>query len=198
MNLLFEMLRVILPAIVAGMFTFLVTKYTYSRNIPLDNLRITYNRVYYPIYRIVKNDNIDIDTAIEKIKCYVKKYDKYVDRSTLRAFNYVYKCNTDAKKKNAYQNLKNNIYDKNSYLRRRLGYLEPNFIQMYIYFSDAEKSTFRILTEFCAIYLLVIITGMINGKIQSLFAGGMIILIVILVIEIICKFAKFLYYKIRK
>lgn len=36
----------ILPAIIAGFFTFYITKYTYSKNQPLDKLEIAYNNIY--------------------------------------------------------------------------------------------------------------------------------------------------------
>lgn len=49
-DIILELLKVVLPVVITGLFTFFVTKYTYSKNIPLDKLEITYNRVYYPIY----------------------------------------------------------------------------------------------------------------------------------------------------
>ena len=48
-----EVLKVILPALITGIFTFIVTKYNYNRNVPLDNMKIAYNRIYYPIYRVI-------------------------------------------------------------------------------------------------------------------------------------------------
>ena len=45
-----EILKTILPAIVTGIFTFIVTKYNYTKNIPLDKMETAYDKIYYPIY----------------------------------------------------------------------------------------------------------------------------------------------------
>lgn len=144
-----------MPAIITGLPTFLITKYTYNKNIPLDKLEKSYNRVYYPLYRLISNRKIndDVDLILERTRFYLEKYDKYVDRSTQKAFSSALQCDTDAKRKVAYQNFKNNIYNRNSYLRRRLGYLEPNFWQLYTYSSASEKSFFRIIMGACFVYL---------------------------------------------
>ena len=198
MTSLFEILGNILPAIIAGLFTFFITKYTYNKNRPLDKLEIAYNRVYYPLYRLINNEDDNTNLIIDKTKFYIDKYDKYIDRSTLRAFKILCKCNTEIKKKDAYQNFKNNIYNRNSYLRRRLGYLEPSFLQIYTYSSKSEKSTFRILMELCGFYIFMVIAAYIKGESQLYCIYILLLIFVILIIELVCKFIKFLYYKIRK
>lgn len=196
---LFELIKVILPAIITGMITFLITKYSYNNNRPLDKLEIAYNRVYYPLYKLVTDKNIkDIDFIITKANYSLNKYNKYVDRSTLRAFNYLCECNSEAKKKDAYENFKENIYNKNSYLRRRLGYLEPNFFQMYTYSSKAEKSTFRILLEIILIYIVTLVSDFFTENIPSVLIYFVSILLIIMLIEIGCKFVRFIYYTIKK
>ena len=50
MKILFEVLKVILPAIISGIFTFIVTKYTYNKNKPLDKLEIAYDKVYKTLF----------------------------------------------------------------------------------------------------------------------------------------------------
>ena len=86
-----EVLKVILPALITGIFTFIVTKYNYNRNVPLDNMKIAYNRIYYPIYKMIYqkyNDNMkNLDKVIAKIKPYLDKYNKYADDSTTKSFN---------------------------------------------------------------------------------------------------------------
>lgn len=204
MGTLFEILKIVLPAIITGLFTFLITKYTYNKNRPLDKLEIAYNRIYYPLYilvkgKIIKKENInDINTIIEKSKLYFEKYNKYADRSTLIAFEILEKSNTFAKKKHAFQNFKSNIYNKNYYLRRKLGYLEPNFLQVYTYSSDSEKSTFRILIEFLAAYLFLFAGSITHGKLQLISIAVFSLFIVFIIIECICKFVSFIYYKIKK
>lgn len=207
MKTLYEIGKTILPAIMSGIFTFLVTKYTYNKNRPLDKLEIAYNRFYYPLYKIICNKEIcnDIDLIINKTKTYLDKYDKYVDKSTFRAYKYLCECNTNTKKKSAYQNFKNNIHNRNTYLRRKLGYLEPNLLQIYTYSSQSEKFTFRILIECCVLCVIIYIGGMLNDLYKNLFKVMenyiiLLILLLLLVIlaEIICRFIMFLYYKIRK
>ena len=130
MDLLVEILKEILPAIITGICTFFITRYSYNKNVPLDKMEIAYNRIYYPIYKIIYGkykDNInDLDTTIRKIKPYLDKYNKYADISTIKLFDLLCKN----KDKNSYINFVNNICNKNTYLRRKLGYLEPNVIQI--------------------------------------------------------------------
>ena len=129
-------------------------------------MEIAYNRVYYPIYKIICNNKkfnkMKVDTIIQKISFYLSKYNKYVDKSTLNAFNTLYKY----KDKQSYNNFINNIYDKNSYLRRRLGYLEPNVMQIYKYLSESEKSTLRINIELLVIYVCALTINIVQNEFQ--------------------------------
>lgn len=185
-------------AILTGFITFLITKYTQNKNVPLDKMEIAYNRIYYPLYCLIKNENIDndIDNITNKIKFYLDKYDKYVDKSTIKAFTYLLNSNTQAKKQEAYYTFKENIYNMNSYLRTKLGYLESNFLHIYPYISKSEKSTFRIYIEFCLCYLCAILYDKFftNKIVVYIFS----LLFFILIIEIIHKFYKFLYFKLKK
>ena len=87
--------------------------------------------------------------------------------------------------KENFQIFKNNIYNKNIYLRRRLGYLEPNFFQIYAYSSKNEKSIFRILVELMVFYISFIISGLTNNKIQIIFTWVVIIFTIIFMVELI-------------
>ena len=116
-----------------------------------------------------------------------KKYNKYVDRSTMMTFNSLSKSNTLAKKKAAYQNFKNNVYDRNFYLRRRLGYLEPNFMQIYKYLSSSEKSTFRILIEMLLMYMLLVVVAATKDEIQKYCIATFIVIVGVLIIEILWR-----------
>lgn len=58
METLFEILKVILPAVITSLFTFFITKYTYNNNRPLDKIEMAYNRIYYPIYKNVFDNGI--------------------------------------------------------------------------------------------------------------------------------------------
>lgn len=56
MENIFDVLKIILPAITTGLFTFLITKYTYNKNKPLDKMEKAYDEIYYPLYKIIIND----------------------------------------------------------------------------------------------------------------------------------------------
>lgn len=159
MKAFYELIKVILPPIIAGFFTFLVTKYTYNKKIPLDKMEVAYNRIYYPIFKILyeKKEFVssNVDDIISKIQPYLKKYSKYADRATMKAF----KMLKENKDKYSYDNFASNIYERNMYLRRRLGYLEPNLLQIYTYSSKNEKSIIRIFSEILLFYFTFVAVG---------------------------------------
>lgn len=199
----YEMLKAMLPAIIAGLFTFFITKYTYYKNRPLDKLEKAYNRIYYPLYRIISDENINsnINYVINKSRIYFLKYDKYIDISTKRLFNSLCKTNNEAKRKSIYQSFKDNIYNRNSYLRRRLGYLEPSFVQLYKYSTPSTKSLFRITIEFCIIYIILILCSITMNRCNAIFNIAVIIFYIFLIMiicEIIWCLLRFLYYKVKK
>lgn len=203
MENIFNILKIILPAITTGLCTFLITKYTYNKNRPLDKLEIAYNRIYYPIYRLIfdENFNNDINVIIDKSKIYFIKYDKYIDISTKRLFDSLCKTNKETKRKSIYRSFKDNIYNRNSYLRRRLGYLEPSFVQLYKYSTSSAKSFFRIIIEFCVIYITIILCGITINRWNIIFNVSIIIFciaFIFIVCEIVWCLLRLLYYKIRK
>lgn len=204
MKTLFEILKVMLPAFITGVFTFLVTKYTYKRNKPLDKMEISYNRVYYPIYKIISDNNInnDVCQVISKCKTYFDKYDKYVDISTKKLFDRLNKSDTEAKRISIYQSFIENIYSKNSYLRRMLGYLEPNFFQIYKYSSPYAKSLFRICVEFLLLYCSVLLSTITMNFVNRIYFYftmlAFLTFFIICILEIIWCLLRFIYYKIRK
>lgn len=203
METIFEILKVILPAIITSLFTFFITKYTYNNNRPLDKMEIAYNRIYFPIYKIISDKNMsdDIDGVIKRSKSYFTKYDKYIDVSTKRIFGNLCSCNKVAKKKSIYQSFKDNIYNRNSYLRRRLGYLEPNFIQLYKYATPGAKSLFRIFMGVCVMYIALIACSIImsvSNTIFTIFSTIFGFSFLWITCETLIYFLRFLYYKIRK
>ena len=156
MEIIFEALKILLPSIITGLFAFFIAKYTYHKNIPLDKLEISYNRIYYPIYQIISNEN-DLKKIIDKCMLYFCKYNKYIDASTIRLFNLLCECGKETKRKSIYRRFKDNIYDRNSYLRIRLGYLQPSFAQMYKYAMPSTKSFCRIMIGLFFIYVSLIV-----------------------------------------
>lgn len=69
------------PTLLTSVTAFFVGRYNNFQDRPLDKMEIAYNRVYYPVYRIMREDSIKISTVIEKAKMYFCKYEKYIDRT---------------------------------------------------------------------------------------------------------------------
>lgn len=186
-----EILKIILPAIITGFFTFFITKYNYSKNVPLDKMEISYNKVYYPLYKIIYNNKEykqikNIKKIIKQISFYINKHNmKYIDRSTYNSFILL----KDKPNKDNYNNFKNNIYDRNSYLRRRLGYLEPNFIQSVKYLSKDDKFIFYCAVDGLIIYILFVVSTIpfFNENIRYFFILFGMVFVVILFLKIIFK-----------
>lgn len=182
MDIFMEITKEVVPVVITGIITFLITKYTYNKNVPLDKLEIAYNRIYYPVYQLLYNKNLqDVITNISKISFYFQKYNKYVDRATVKAFRLF----VENKDTNTFENFKTNIYNKNSFLRRRLGYLEPNFFQMYAYSSKNEKSVLRILIELIIIYIGFIVGSLTKNIIQIICTWTVIIVVIGFIMELI-------------
>jgi len=112
----------------------------------------------------------------------------------LKAFDLFCKC----KDEETLLNFKNNIYNKNTYLRRRLGYLEPGIWQMYAYSPKSEKSTIRIGVELLTCYIFVILVSVTRGFFQAIGLISVIVLLLIIIIEMICKFFRYLRYRKRE
>lgn len=172
----------LVSAIIAALGTFLITKYTYNKNVPLDKLEISYNRIYYPIYRLIR-DNKDVIQIIEKSEIYLIKYDKYVDRSTLKAFRVLKEKSEDMDAYNAYTS---NISEMNRKLRYRLGYLEPNMMMMYSSSSLRDRLLIRVLYELLAIYMFTLLYASIDvEQIKTFFLAFSIASVTILILDII-------------
>ena len=45
MDTILELCIVVVPVIISRLFSFLITKYTYNKNVPRDKFEISYNRV---------------------------------------------------------------------------------------------------------------------------------------------------------
>ena len=204
MAFIFDIIKIVLPAITAGLFTFFITKYTYNKNRPLDKLEIAYNRVYYPLYRFIniKKDSNKIDETIleikNKYKMHFNKYNKYIDSSTVKTFNKLCECKTLAEKKSAYYKFTDNIYNMNSYLRKRLGYLEPNLFQLYKYTPLKTQITLWIVLSLLGVYVCCFLGIMFTEKIQEFFASLIVLLLLVTLVLSIIRFIMFLYYRYKK
>lgn len=162
-----EILKIALPSCITGMITFFITKYNFHQNTPLDKYEFAYNRIYYPIYRLLMN-NTPIQELVIKSRQHLVKYNKYADRTTLIAFLYLEKYPYQKKAQN---NFNDNIVHINSKLRHRLGYLEPNILNMYTYSSPTEKRFARIIIELMLAYLSLLAFSTLGFKIIKDFSA---------------------------
>ncbi len=81
-----DFLQEILLAGITGIITFLITKYEYHRNVPLEKMEVAYNRIYFPLFQLIRNEK-DVSKIVKQSEQYFQKYNKYVDSSTLIAFS---------------------------------------------------------------------------------------------------------------
>ena len=197
MDTIFEIFKTIFPAIITGIFTFLATKYTYNKNIPLDKMEIAYDKIYNPIYHILlQNNSNNICTNQISLDIFVilNKYNDYADRSTLHAFD-LYHKNRD---KDSFINFKNNINNKYIYLRKRLGYLEPNLIQAYTYSSKNEKSVLRLVLECTVAYITMLAYALLSASVHTVITWIAFSLICIIIIELLTLFFRNILIYIRE
>lgn len=157
----------IIPQIIlitlTGIITNILTKYFNKQ--PNDKLEITYNRIYYPLYRIiVENQNkkdyeIDYIKVRDELKKKMQCYNKYLDRTTIKAYEQFDEAINSKNKiriKNVYKNIvSENIITYNNRLRKILGYLELNFFQVYKYSSTKSKFRFRCIIFIISMIILI-------------------------------------------
>lgn len=181
-----EFIKIMLPVIGTGIVTFLITKYECNKDMPLDKLEITYNRVYFPIYRLIKENK-----SIEKIKNesneYILKNIKYVNKTTIIAFEYLCEASKREEQK-AFENYKNNIKKMCSKLRRKLGYLEEDIFDRYVYSSPFVKNLYRLTGEIIIVYVCMgtfLITSAFYEKWNSYIGVVMIIFCVVFAVELL-------------
>lgn len=155
-------------------------------------------RIYYPIFKILyeKKEFVssNVDDIISKIQPYLKKYSKYADRATMKAF----KMLKENKDKYSYDNFASNIYERNMYLRRRLGYLEPNLLQIYTYSSKNEKSIIRIFSEILLFYFTFVAVGLTEGNLQKIITVWVLCFTILIIFEIFIIFIRWVIKAIKK
>ncbi len=134
-----EIIKIALPPIITGFMGFVLSK---QKNNNLDNMKISYKEVYFPLYRyITLNEyNIDKDKLIEYGKKYIENYFIYLDKSTYHCFK-KFEAEKDDKTLSEFEN---NIRLINSYLRKKLNYLESSSFSTYS-FSTSDKKMFYLI-----------------------------------------------------
>lgn len=155
------------PTLLTSVTAFLMGRYNNFQNRPLDKMELAYNRVYYPVYRIMREDSIEISTVIEKTKKYFCKYEKYIDRSTTMIYKQLCECTAMEEQERIYSSFCDNIHDNCIYLRKKLGYLQPGYFRIYQYLPIKTKTLIRIVFEFTVCYFCACVYSFVKiEKIQ--------------------------------
>lgn len=150
----------ILPVLLTGLITFLITKYTVNKNIPLDKIEKAYNRIYYPMYKLIRESDIDSinqTTLQEKMNYILLKYDKYVSQSTRNVYLIYLKSyrSQNRRSKKCLEKFCNNIIEYNAKYRRLLGYPQADFWEAWRYLSVKNK---RIIISYMGLMVVYILT----------------------------------------
>lgn len=187
LNVLMDILPVVLSALLTGLFTFWVTIYKYNKNIPLDKLEVAYNRIYYPVIRVISDEKTgnDIDYVIKRIKPYFDKYGKYVNNSTMDLFYSLCNKETPTEKKYSYRSFVANINDQNKYLRKRLGYLNSTQFQSFKYKDKSKIQEMLLFVGAVAMNILTIMASYLDKEAYSYEVLTIIIGFIFLIVIII-------------
>lgn len=189
-TIVIELIKLAFPTVLGFVLSWILN----NRQKPNENLEIAYNRVYYPLYRLIQNnkpdDNIDYDEIARIIASKIIRYEKYFNPTTIRVYKQFEKAIEDNYNvKNIYILLKDNIYSQNTYLRRVLGYLTPNIFQIYYNSSQKDKLCFRFIIYISILYVLIAFYSVL----QYFFSKTNIIaLIVAVLLILIVDIAKYL------
>lgn len=193
----------ITPTILTSVTGFLLGKYNYFQNRPLDKMEIAYDRVYYPIERIMREKSIKISTVIDRAKIYFLKYEKYIDKSTVMIYKQLCKCKDEEEQQSIYDSFRNNIHNECIFLRKKLGYLQPGYLQIYLYLPTDIKRVIRLLLEFSICYFSACVFSVVkidNIKMVCLvvFAVSLCAVLVEVIYIIIGKIITFIKQKVAK
>jgi hypothetical protein len=193
----------ITPTILTSVTGFLLGKYNHFQNRPLDKMEIAYDRVYYPIERIMREKSIKISTVIDRAKIYFLKYEKYIDKSTVMIYKQLCKCKDEEEQQSIYDSFRNNIHNECIFLRKKLGYLQPGYLQIYLYLPTDIKRVIRLLLEFSICYFSACVFSVVkidNIKMVCLvvFAVSLCAVLVEVIYIIIGKIITFIKQKVAK
>lgn len=140
MNRIYEIIKIIIPAVITGFLTYWATKYN---RCPTDKIAISYNRIYYPLLQIINNsEDKNFKLILEETKKRLQKYNKYASRTTVVACKLLEDNINSKNAKNCLRLLEDDIYKYNSKFRRMIGYPEPIFISIYKYLSNYNKALY--------------------------------------------------------
>lgn len=146
MNNWITFLSPIATALITGFITFQCTKY--KNNFDREKLEKGYDRFYYPIMKMIRNDN-SIEEIRQKTITLLNTYNKYIDTPTVKLANAFINA-TEKHRIKKFEQFENNIILNNYMLRRKLGYYESSYWLRIQYFS-----AWQVLNLFFVILILV-------------------------------------------
>lgn len=153
---IFNIIKDLLPPIITGAITYLITKYAAGWRKPIDKIEIAYDRVYYPIFEFMKKAGSEkkycdiVDFCNDKIL----EHKKYFSQRTIVLVKNFERSNENTKEEN-YDLLYNNIRDWNVSCRKILGYPEEEFGN-YRYLTNISKMILALMVGCSCVYISVI------------------------------------------
>jgi len=163
-----DVCKEVIPILLTGVITFLVTRYTQNRSVPLDKMEMSYNRIYYPLYKMLRNKKykeINQSELRKKMDDILKKYDKYISQSTRNVYyDYIKNQDTDRPNKACFQNFQNNIMLYNSKLRYYLGYPQAPLWEMYWYIDKRSKRVFNVGLGIILLYIILMLQEIVEWE----------------------------------
>ncbi len=181
MDQFIKILIVLVPTLVSSITTFYITRYSCYKNRSLDKLEIAYNRIYYPIYRILnENKKAKLDEYKEmmlKIQSYTNKYEKYFCTSTLTIIKRILTIKNKKFLPLDISILRNDVYKNCLSLRRELGYLQPNIITSFL--AETTSGKILIITNFFGvlIYIIALLCIIVSPNLENEFFLVLILMI---------------------
>lgn len=194
-----EIIKILFPAILGFISSWMLN----NKQLPNKNLEIAYNRIYYPLYILIQNnisnENIDYVQIKNIIEAKIAKYQKYFNPTTIRVYKQFKKSIEDNYNiKNTYSLLKENIYTQNTYLRKTLGYLTPNFFQIYYHSSKKDKFTLRIIMYIVLIYVTTFSYSILYRKFGKIIINIGLFIIITFVIDTIIHILSYIPWIVTK
>lgn len=158
--------------LVPSFITYLVTKYTFTRQRKYDIKEKQFNQVYLPLYML--NESITPDISSEDLCLYIKKVDKlfyknyqYVYPKTLEKF----KILKERKKPSSIYLFQSQATFDYEYLKKELGYPTNSFFALYQRLNRKMKLLYCLFLAFIPIdifllvgaFTLILYGDLING-----------------------------------
>lgn len=191
-NNVFQFIPQIFTVTITAIITNIISKCINRK--PNEKLELSYNRIYYPLYKLIienqTKDNADIDyyKVRDSLEYRLRRYGKYANITTIKAFvqfsNAINESDSKTYKKLYKSMITENILNQSAKMRKILGYPEATTWQYYKYSTKRAKFQFRIVMYIFVIYFLVTLCGLtqnyINGIIDK--CVGVILMVIIICI----------------